>query len=63
MVPWNYNYNYVNEATMENILGIRSMTRNGRCYTFVTIEKFQPKLAEKVPKQKEAKVVSELIKG
>ena len=26
MVSWNYNYNYVNEATTTNILGNRGMT-------------------------------------
>ena len=32
MVPWNYNYNYVNEPIATNIVGIRGMTRSGRYY-------------------------------
>ena len=63
MVPWNYNCNYVDEAISENILGIRGMTRNGRCYVPATIEKILPKPVEEVPKQKDPEVILVLIKG
>ena len=62
MVPWNYHYNYVNESTMANILGIRGMTWNGRCYAPTTVEMAPLKLVEEIPKQKKSEMVPDMIK-
>ena len=57
MVPCNYNCNYVNESAAIDISRIGGITRSGRCYAPITIEKTPPKLMEEIPKEKEPKVV------
>ena len=55
MVPWNYNYNYVNEPAAANISGIRGMTRSGRCYVPVFVEIAPLNLIKEFPKQKSSR--------
>ena len=63
MVPSSYNCNYVNESIMANILGIGGMTQSGRYYTPVMDKIALPIPLEKgLPKQKEPKVVPNMIK-
>ena len=61
MVPWKYNYNYVNEPATANILGIGGMIRSGRCYTPVFAETMPLNLEKEFFKQKELEVTSDVI--
>ena len=49
MVPWNYNCNYVREATVEKISGIGGMTRSGRCYALAIGETAPPRPMKEIP--------------
>ena len=51
MVPWNYNFNYMNKPVMANISSIRGITRSGRCYTPATVEATPSNPVKKPPKQ------------
>ena len=55
MVPWNYNYNYVNELATANMLGIKGMTRSGKCYALVSAETTPLNLIKEPLKQKNQK--------
>ena len=63
MIPWNYNCNYVNEATVVNIMGIGGMTRSGRCYAPIATDNVSSKSTEQVSKQNEIEVVPKVVKG
>ena len=61
MVPWNYNYNYVNEPTVTNILGIGGMTQSGRFFVLVSTELAPSNLVKGLTKQKELEMILDMI--
>ena len=61
MVPWNYNYNYVNEPATTNISGIRGMTQNERCYASISTETVSLNLTKEPPNRKKLKVILDVI--
>ena len=50
MVPWNYNYNYMNEPATANISGIGGMAQSGRCYAPVSAKTTPLNLGKEFPK-------------
>ena len=61
MVPWNYNYNYVNEPVAGNISGIGGIIGSGRCYVLVSAKIAPLNPVKKLPKQKKPDVTSDEI--
>ena len=39
VIPWDYNCNYTHQITVNDLTGVRGITRSGRCYALDMIEK------------------------